>query len=362
MPFLAVGYDGVIYASWIDPLSTGGHALRFARWSGATWTAPETIASGNKWFVNWSDFPALSVLPDGSMLAHWLTRAPEGGTHGYGIRVAKRSVETKTWREIHGMSLDEKEDYAGFLSFVPHSAGAIYLAPPAGAKPAVASHDGHGGEHRKTIRFVAFHPDGSLDRDEELDYDVCSCCPTAVAATSNGLLAAYRDHLPGEIRDISVVRRVDGKWTKPKTLHPDGWKINGCPTDGPTIASSGKNTAIAWLTRAADVPKVQVSLSRDAGVSFRAPVRVDDGNPLGRPSITMLDPNNYLLVWLEKTDEGKADIRMRRIGVDGAKGESRVVAPAAAARSTGFPKVAVSGDQIIVAWRDDRVRAVLLSK
>ena len=129
MPFLTSGADGVIYVSWIDPIGRNGHALRFARWTGAEWTVPATIAHGKNWFVNWGDFPALAVLPDGSMLAHWLARPETGGKYGYGIHVARRPPGSKAWREIHGMSLDEKEDYAGFLSFAPDSAAAVYLSP-----------------------------------------------------------------------------------------------------------------------------------------------------------------------------------------------------------------------------------------
>lgn len=130
MPFLTEGPAGSVYLSWIDPLEEKEHALRFSRWRGSTWSEPETIARGRNWFVNWGDFPSLSVLPDGSMLAHWLTRSEGAGTYGYGIRVAKREPSAPGWRQIHGMSLDEKVDYAGFLTFVPGRNAAIYLSPP----------------------------------------------------------------------------------------------------------------------------------------------------------------------------------------------------------------------------------------
>jgi hypothetical protein len=67
-------------------------------------------------------------------------------------------------------------------------------------------------------------------------------------------------------------------------------------------------------------------------------------------------------VWLERTGEGKAEVRIRRIGHDGRLGKSRVVAAVAAARSAGFPKVAVSGDQVWVAWRDGKVRVITVAK
>jgi hypothetical protein len=355
MPYLGTSADGSVYLSYIDYLGTEGHAFRFTKWTGSTWGPTETIAQGKNWFVNWADFPSIAALPDGSMLAHWLTRFAPGATYGYGIRVAKRDPKLREWKEVYGMSLEEPKDYAGFLSFLPNASGAIYLAPP---KPA-----DEGGGHRKTIRYVSFSREGTPLRDVEIDSDACSCCQTAIASTPGGLIAAYRDHLPGEIRDISIVRFIDGAWTEPKTLHPDGWKINGCPTDGPSIATLDQQVGIAWSTRAADVPKVQVAISKDGGANFAEPIRIDDGNPLGRAALAAFDAKSYVAVWIEKTSvEGKSEIRLRRIYVDGAISKSIAVASVSTGRNTGFPRVAVTGDQILVAWRDGSVKASLLAK
>lgn len=354
MPYLAAGPGGEVYLSWIEPLQPAGHALRWSKWTGKAWTPAEEVARGQRWFVNWADFPAIAIRPDGSMLAHWLARPDDAGKYGYGIRVSRRDAATGKWREIYGMSLDEQEDYAGFLSFVPDGSGAVYLAPPA---------SGGGGEgHRKTLRFVRFGAAGQPAGDREVDADVCSCCQTAVVATKTGLLAAYRDHQPGEIRDISIVRWRDGAWSTPRTVHNDGWKINGCPTDGPSLAAQDHHVGVAWLTRAGEQARVQAAVSADGGVTFSRPVRLDDGDPLGRPALAVLDSGSDVAVWLEKTGEGKAEVRMRRIGHDGRPGKSQTVAKVAAARSAGFPKVAVAGDRIWVAWRDGNVRVTHLAK
>lgn len=359
MPFFATAPNGDVFLSWIDYLPENEHALRFAKWTGSKWTAPETIAQGAKWFVNWADFPSLAVLPDGSMLAHWLTRSAAANKYGYGIRVAKRDPATAKWRQVHGISLDEATDYAGFLHFIPGASGAIYLAPP--QQPVEHSHDDHDG-HRKTVRFLALRPDGSVESDRELDPDACSCCQTAVGRTPTGLVAAYRDHLPGEIRDISIVRFKDGAWTQPKTLHPDGWRINACPTDGPVIATRERNVAITWLTRANAQPKVQLSLSPDEGGNFAPPLRIDSGNPIGRPTVIPFDAFSYLLLWLERTNETTAEIRLRRATTAGRLLKPMTIATVPAGRGVGFPKVALSGDNILLAWRDESVRAAIITK
>lgn len=229
----------------------------------------------------------------------------------------------------------------------------MYLAPPPTAGG--GSHE-HGG-HRKTLRYVEFDGTGQASGDRELDSDVCSCCQTAVVTTPGGPLVAYRDHLPEEIRDISFLRRVNGKWNQPTLLHADGWKINGCPTEGPSMASRVHHVGAAWATRASGEAKIQFVLSSDAGAHFSAPVRVDDGNPIGRPAVATFG-DDFLVTWLEKSTQG-AEVRLRRISHN-RSAKSMAVAKVAASRSTGFPKVAVTKDTVLLAWRDERVRSVKL--
>ncbi|WP_031498205.1 hypothetical protein [Bryobacter aggregatus] len=358
MASLTKGPNGTVYLSWTDTIGPKEHALRFSRWTGSAWAEPETIARGTNWFANWADFPALTILPDSSMFAHWLTRTDGGSSYGYGIRVAQKQAGTAPWREIHGMSLGNPSDYAGFLSFAPGEATALFLAPPGQHDSAVAGQE-HG--HRKTVRQIVFDKQGKVKDEGEVDADACSCCPTTIGRTPRGLIAAYRDHQPGEIRDIAVIRQVDGVWTKPRTLHDDGWKINGCPTDGPSLATAGSQVAIAWLTRAGEAPKVQVTLSSDNGEHFSQPIRLDSGNPLGRPSIVAAGSSEFFVVWLEKLDANQNELRIKRIQGNGVTSEPLVVARVPIGRAAGFPKLAVTGEQILVAWRDQKVRTALLT-
>ncbi len=370
MPFLTTSPQGTIYMSWIDPAKEG-HALRFSRWNGKIWEKPETIATGRGWFVNWADAPSISALDDGSFLAHWLSKSDEKNKYGYGIRVSRRNPDTHQWQEIHGMSLDEKEDYAGFLNFVPNQPSAIYLSPPVNPESSHASHgaaaDAHHTHdhshihHRKTVRFISFKKDGSFSVDDEIDASACSCCPTSIARTEKGLIAAYRDRLPGEIRDISVIRLVNGKWTAPVSVHQDNWEINGCPTEGPSIATSQANVGIAWLTRADSKPRVQVAFSTNNGESFGSPVRIDEGNPLGRPSLISIDARTYLSLWLEKTDDPDSVlIRLRRIDVTGKTYPAITIAKAPAGRAVGIPRLATDKKQLVVAWRNGRIQTAVL--
>src|SRR5690606_1333574 len=76
------------YLSWLEATGGEGHDLRFARLDGDGWTAPTTIRSSDRFFVNWADFPSLTATSDGTLWAHWLERGEAGG-RDYGIRVGR---------------------------------------------------------------------------------------------------------------------------------------------------------------------------------------------------------------------------------------------------------------------------------
>ena len=131
-----------------------------------------------------------------------------------------------------------------------------------------------------------------------VDSRVCECCPTAAVRTKRGVVVAYRDRSAGEVRDIAVARYENGRWT-PKVVHADNWKIPGCPVNGPALAASESRVALAWFAAPENNARVKVTFSRDGGVTFGAPIRVDDGLPLGRVTVTTIDDASVLVGWLE---------------------------------------------------------------
>lgn len=351
---LATGGDGRTYLVWIDPLAAGGHALRFSRLEGARWSAPATIATGANWFVNWADHPSLTAAADGRLYVHWLVNTGrKTGSYGYGIRVATSTDAGRTWTTAFEEGFDNVSDYAGFLNFFPRAGGmdAVYLTP---LHPDTGGGSGHD-EHVKTVGLVRFDANGKETSRQIADADSCSCCSTDIATTSNGPVAVYRDHEAGEIRDISIVRLVNGAWTKPVPVARDGWVINACPTNGPAIAADGARVAVAWFTAANGSAQVKVAFSTDAGATFSAPLRIDDGTPVGWPDVLLLDDGRAFVSWLERTADGVGEVRVRPVSAT-AKGAATTVAQSASGRSTGIPMMARAGREAIVAWRQGTVK------
>jgi hypothetical protein len=357
--------DASLVLSWIDPLPEGGHALRFATFEGTSWTAAREVARGTDWFANWADHPSVVRLGDGSLLAHWLVRSGDGSsTYGYGLRIAQSGDEGRTWAEILRDVPADTKDYAGFAAFSPvrPGHGVAYLAPKSRYTPGVAPAAGaaHGDHHEsgKALVFASLDPAVAVPP-VVLDPDVCDCCRLAMTSTSQGRIVAYRDHKPGEVRDISVVRSHAAGWTAPRTVHEDGWVIPGCPTNGPAIAADGDLVVVAWFTAAGGTPRVRVAFSSDAGDSFGPPVDVDGGAPIGWAGVVLTPEREAVVSWLESQPGGGAQVRARRIR-DGRMGTPLTIAAAAGGRATGIPNIARSGAHLVFAWRDGRVRTAVV--
>jgi hypothetical protein len=354
---LETGANGRNYLAWIEPLPEGGHALKFSRLDGDRWQPPREIARGSNWFVNWADRPSVTSLLDGTLMAHWLVHTGrKSGSYGYGIRIARSTDSGATWQTAFEDGMENVSDYAGFVSFGSDAGGAraVYLSP---VKPDTggAGHEGSGPEPVKTLAAVAFDSSGTPIARQVIDGDVCSCCPTDMALTDEGLVAVYRDHLPGDIRDISIVRLEGRGWSGPSRVHEDGWKIGGCPTNGPVVAARGRTVAVAWFTAANDTPRVKLAFSGDGGRTFATPITVDDGRPVGWPGIALLDDGGAAVSWLERRADGKGAVMIRRVPAAGQPSAAVAVAETGSGRSTGVPQLARDGNRLVVAWRNERV-------
>jgi hypothetical protein len=339
-PNLTAGPDG-IYLTWLERRGGDLHALRYARWDGGSWSAPGQVMERSGLFVNWADFPAMVVLDDGTMAAHWLERSGPR-SYDYDVRLAISRDGGTRWSDDvvpHHRSGVHAEH--GFVSLFPAAGdiGVVWL-------------DGRETVHGDpmTLRFTTVTAGGATSDEVVLDGSVCDCCQTSVARTTDGLVVAYRGRSGDEVRDILTTRQVDGAWTEPRTVHDDGWVIPGCPVNGPAIAADGRRVVVAWFTGAPPGDRVLAAVSDDGGATFGTPVRIDEGQGMGRVGVVMLDDGEALVMWLERAEDG-AEIRTRRIHGDRV-GPATALAATVAARAAGFPHVARWGDRLVFAWTE----------
>jgi hypothetical protein len=358
-PNLTTGPDGRAYLTWLEPAEDSTYALRVAALTdaadgeGDTWSAARTIARRADFWRNWADFPSLLVVRGDSagaphMAAHWLQRSG-GGRYDYEVRVARSRDGGATW----GPGVVPHPPSAG-----EHGFASLYAA--GGDSIGVVWLDGRnfdttraGATREMMLASTTMRLTGSLGTERILDGRICDCCQTSMAVTARGPVVVFRDRSPDEIRDIAIVRLVDGAWTAPRPVHADRWHMESCPVNGPAVAADGDRVAVAWFTAARDTARVLVAFSDDAGATFGAPLRVDGGQPAGRVDVELDDAGGAVVTWIERTGGEDAEVRVRRVTRDGRLGAPAVVTASSAARASGFPRMTRAGGeggQLVFAW------------
>ncbi len=357
-PQLSVSARGVLL-SWIErqgDLAT----LRFAERTSSGWSAPRTIASGRDWFVNWADVPSALRLPSGAIVAHWLQKSGPS-TYAYDVRLSHSIDDGKTWAPSYLPHADGTQTEHGFASLFPMGDGFGLVWLDGRAMKPGGEHGGHGGG-AMTVRFGQFDKQFKQIAETEVDARVCECCPTAAAVTSEGIITAYRDRSAAEIRDNYVARYVGGRWTAPKPVVSDNWKIAACPVNGPSLAANGRLVAMSWFTVQQDQGQVYLAFSDDAGATFGTPIRVDDGGSLGRVDVELLPDGAALATWIEFAEQpgppkpsgegGRAQFRARRIDRHGQRSTPVTISGIAGSRSSGYPRAAIANGEIVFAWTE----------
>ena len=344
-PFLSTDRSGRVHMSWLQKTSDSTYALKYARLEGEQWGSAKTIVERRDFFVNWADFPSVVISDSGRLVAHWLQRSG-AGRYSYDIRIAQSSDEGATWTPSQVLHRDGVAAEHGFVALWPSDTDAVEAAWLDGRATGSGAPESRA-MHLATTRISA---DGALGEEFELDQRNCDCCQVAAAVTARGPVVAYRDRTTDEVRDIAVVRRVNGAWTAPAIVHDDGWQIAACPVNGPALAARGDTLVVAWFTGAQDTARVRVAYSFNAGATFTPPQRIDGGTPAGRVDVKLLDDGSAAVSWLERTDSVTAEVRLRRVRANGTQGASVVLARASGARASGFPRLALSGDRLYAAW------------
>lgn len=357
-PRLAAAPDGAVFMSWFERRDSTRYALRVARFVRGSWSEPATVAEGDSFFVNWADFPVLLATGGNRVVIAWPWKHG-GEPYAYDVRIAGSGDGGRTWSRPIVPHRDGTATEHGFVSLVPAQAGGVrafwldgrkFADRPTGAAKDSTAHDEHG-DGEMTLRTAWVGLDGSLMDEQEVDDRVCDCCQTGAVGRGGHALVAYRDRSSEEVRDISVAWLRGGRWSEPAPVHRDAWRTPGCPVNGPALDMVGSQVAMAWFTMAGDSARVLAAVSNDAGRRFGAPVRVDQGDPLGRTDVEMLPDGSALISWLEVRGK-EALIQVRRLDPRGSLSDAATLGSASTSRASGFPSMARSQSHLFVAWTE----------
>jgi len=283
------------------------------------------------------------------MAAHWLVKSGSS-TYAYDVNISMSNDGGKNWSKPVVPHRDNTQTEHGFVSLISLTEGRLGAIWLDGRNMKETDEHAPAAESM-TLRYAAIDADGKVSDEAQLDERVCECCQTSAAVTNQGPIAVYRDRSPTEVRDIYIVRQVNGSWTTPQPVIADNWQINGCPVNGPAVAADGTRVAVAWFSSVAETPRVKIAFSQDAGATFDQPIQVDDGENVGRVDTLLLPDGSALVCWLSGNAQGGA-IKVRRVRADGSVGQPAVIAQTDISRSSGFPRMARVGDQVHFAWTE----------
>ena len=334
----AVKPDGSPLLSWIELSKDGSSKLMYAIRRGGQWSEPRTIVANRRFFRQPAESPSVVCFADGSLLAEWVEVAEKGSEAEYiFVSGSKDGVQWTPPVMAHQDRSPVQHALVSMAVSGEREASLIWLEARQGEDaPAVLKRSVVGG-------------DGKVVKEESLDRDVCTCCPTSVVKTARGLLVAYRDHSPENIRDIAVIRFENGRWLPSRILHPDKWEINACPVNGAAAAARDDRVAIAWFTEADDDGRTQAIFSSNGGANFGKPILVSEGNSFGHVSIALDDKGGAVVSWLEEGEGGYGTrVMARALTSAGVAGPAVKIAEGGRA-AIGYPRLLRAGGETWIA-------------
>lgn len=217
--------DGSPLLSWLEKTKDGSLSLRYAIRRGAQWTDPRTIVANRQFFRQPAESPSVISFPNGSLLAEWVELPPGSGeAENLYVSASKNGIQWTTPVMAHRDRSPVQHGLASMTTSGDEEASIVYLEALKGEDAPSA------------LKRTVVNSSGVVVKEETLDSDVCTCCPTSIVKTAKGLLVAYRDHSPQDIRDIGIIRFENGRWQPSRILNADKWEINACPVNGPAAA------------------------------------------------------------------------------------------------------------------------------
>jgi hypothetical protein len=350
-PAMTVAPDGSVYMCWFERPDSARVVLRLSRFVKESWLEAITVAEGDSFEVNWANVPAIVALGGDKLMIGWSWKTGEGEASD--VRISGSTDGGESWAPPVVPHRDRTATEHGFVSLVPAERGgarAFWLDGRKYASRAPAdSANAHGGETALRTAWVGL--DGSLSDEDEVDDRVCDCCPTAAVGRGARALVVYRDRRGRDERDISVAWLEAGTWSEPAPVGNDGWRIDGCPVNGPALDRAGTRLGVAWFTMARDSAAVKLAFSDDLGHSFGRSLRLDGGDPLGRVALVLLDDGSALAGWLESRG-AEGFFQIRGVGREGDLGDPVTAARLTPTHASGIPRMVRSGERLFLAWTE----------
>ena len=309
-----------------------------ATWNGSEFDEIRLIAKSKGMFANWADIPSLVEAPSGDLYAHWLNRIGNE-TYAYGIQIERSIDHGKSWQSLGWLHNDTSATEHGFVSLIPENrhVRAFWLDGRQMKKPT-----------GKMMLRTAILDGNEINSENMLDDDVCTCCPTGAIQLPGGSAVVYRDRLPQEIRDISLVHLKNDAWSKPSRIQKDNWVMPGCPVNGPSIATNGNIIAVSRFAVIKNKAKIILRLFKDGQAESGKEIILDENIPVGRCT-TVCSKDAVYNIWIG-VDKKQTVLRMAEVSLSGKIKRKITLVPIDKDRSSGMPRAIFSNNYLWVSW------------
>ena len=234
----------------------------------------------------------------------------------------------------------------------PADAGHTMHQHGTAATPA-ASNDGAARAQRSQI-FV-----GAVDADlpaKGIARGVCYCCKTAaITAPDGALYLAWRHVYAGNQRDIAFASSRDrGRtFTEPTRVSADGWQLDGCPENGPSLAMATGRVFVLWPTlvkaSGGETLRLFVSSTTD-GTRFSPRVALPVAGAAYHPQLIAAPDGTLLAAWDEVVTGAARRVKLARGRLDD-HGQTRFEPIDLGTDVDGvYPALTATPTHAVVAW------------
>ena len=260
----------------------------------------------------------------------------------------------------------------GWASMVAADDGALHVvwldhretAPAPGAAPASHQHgtaaarpqDGAAAAQRSGLYYAKLGPRGGSER--LIARGVCYCCKTAVSAGPGGRVAAVWRHVyPGNLRDIAAAISTDngGSFREPQRVSEDGWSIDGCPENGPSVIIQGTAQHLVWPTVVGGrEPAGAVFYGHSSdGRAFSKRLRISTAASRDPEHVQVVraDGGDLMVAW-DEVVEGTRRVVATMVRPGGSAAVAGQPIVVSAGRPARHPALAATSTGVVAAWTD----------
>ena len=304
-------------------------------------SAPHEIPIEPNTNLHEEGMPKIALKQDGTLLAVYETSAPTEKNRFAGfVRYIQSFDGGKSWTRpafLHrDTSAGKGHSFASIARLADGEIGACWLDVSLGDKK-----NGRSLVFAKTINKEGFTDETIIDS------LACQCCRTNIHCDPKGNISIlFRDILSDSIRDISIITSSDNGNTFRKAVPftNDGWVINGCPHNGPSVYNLNGKSYASWFTGGSRAGVHYAELNSEGNVTERKLI----SNNARNIQLTILPPDTKLVVYNET-------VKIEDSFYTKINGTDRKSMDLTSDKSNAsFPVIhALGKEMVVVAWMDN---------